>query len=111
MYTWLQEQTVNITKIFLFFYKYMTLMWCVEINSIIWYICFTGTTCILKKTNEKGWKMKSKLREFRGITLIALVITIIILLVLAGIAMATLGGENGLFPRVKLGMQRIFKFD
>ena len=50
--------------------------------------------------------MKSKLREFRGITLIALVITIIILLVLAGIAIATLGGENGLFARVKLGKER-----
>ena len=50
--------------------------------------------------------MESKLREFRGITLIALVITIIILLVLAGIAMATLGGENGLFARVKLGKER-----
>ena len=50
--------------------------------------------------------MESKLREFRGITLIALVITIIILLVLAGIAIATLGGENGLFARVKLGKER-----
>ena len=36
-----------------------------------------------------------------GITLVALVVTIIILLVLAGIAIATLGGENGLFARVK----------
>ena len=50
--------------------------------------------------------MECKLREFRGITLIALVITIIILLVLAGIAIATLGGENGLFARVKLGKER-----
>ena len=42
-----------------------------------------------------------KLKKENGITLVALVITIIILLILAGIAIATLGGENGLFARVK----------
>ena len=36
-----------------------------------------------------------------GITLIALVITIIILLILAGITIAILGGENGLLAKVK----------
>ena len=34
-------------------------------------------------------------------TLVALVITIIILLILAGISIATLTGENGLFKRAK----------
>ena len=43
--------------------------------------------------------MKSK--EENAITLVALIVTIIILLVLAGITIATLGGENGLFARVK----------
>ena len=43
--------------------------------------------------------MKSK--EENAITLVALIVTIIILLVLAGIAISTLGGENGLFARVK----------
>ena len=42
-----------------------------------------------------------RLKNEDGITLVALVITIIILLILAGIAIATLGGENGLFARVK----------
>ena len=37
----------------------------------------------------------------KGITLIALVITIIVLLILAGITIATLTGENGLFSRAK----------
>ena len=37
----------------------------------------------------------------KGITLVALIVTIIILLILSGIAIATLGGENGLFARVK----------
>ena len=43
----------------------------------------------------------NKLKSTKAITLVALVITIIILLILAGIAIATLGGENGLFVRVK----------
>lgn len=37
----------------------------------------------------------------RGITLIALVITIIILLILAGITISSLSGDNGLFSRAK----------
>ena len=41
-----------------------------------------------------------KTRE-NGITLIALVITIIVLLLLAGVAIATLTGENGLITRAK----------
>ena len=41
--------------------------------------------------------MKSK----KGITLIALVITIIILIILAGVSVAILGGENGLIEKTK----------
>lgn len=41
------------------------------------------------------------MKEQKGITLVALVITIIILLILAGISIATLTGENGLFSRAK----------
>lgn len=37
----------------------------------------------------------------RGITLIALIITIIILLILAGITIGTLGGDNGLLAKTK----------
>ena len=42
-----------------------------------------------------------KLKSQKGITLVALVITIIVLLLLAGIAIASLGGENGIFAKVK----------
>ena len=45
------------------------------------------------------------MKKSRGITLIALVITIIILLILAGITIGTLGGENGLFARAKQARQ------
>lgn len=41
-------------------------------------------------------KAKTKLEEEKGITLIVLVITIIVLLILAGVTIATLTGENGI---------------
>ncbi len=40
-------------------------------------------------------------KEQKGITLIALVITIIVLLILAGVSIATLTGENGILNRAK----------
>ena len=43
--------------------------------------------------------MKNKLKEMKGITLIALVITIIVLLILAGVSIATLTGENGILTQ------------
>ena len=45
--------------------------------------------------------MKNLKRETKGITLVALVITIIILLILAGIAIANLTEDNGLFIRAR----------
>ena len=40
--------------------------------------------------------MKTKFKNAKGITLIALVITIIVLLILAGVTIATLTGDNGI---------------
>ena len=45
--------------------------------------------------------MKVLLNSKKGITLIALVITIIILILLAGVSIAILGGENGLIEKTK----------
>ena len=45
--------------------------------------------------------MITKEKSSKGITLVALVVTIIVLLLLAGIAIASLGGENGIFAKVK----------
>ena len=42
---------------------------------------------------------KQKLKESKGITLIALVITIIVLLILAGVTIATLTGNNGILGK------------
>ena len=44
-------------------------------------------------------KIKNELKNIRGITLIALVITIIVLLILAGVTIATLTGDNGILTR------------
>ena len=49
--------------------------------------------------------MKKLIEKNNGITLIALVITIVILLILAGIVIASLTGENGLFARANQARQ------
>lgn len=56
-----------------------------------------------RKTKERGLcKMKTKWKkEEEGITLIALVITIIVLLILAGISIVTLTGENGILSKAE----------
>ncbi|MEI3395249.1 MAG: hypothetical protein V8R82_06080 [Clostridia bacterium] len=45
-------------------------------------------------------------RKEQGITLIALIITIVILLILAGIGIAVLTGENGLFTRAQQAKEK-----
>ena len=54
-----------------------------------------------KMEGEKSRKMKVKdlRKQAKGITLIALVITIIVLLILAAVSIATLTGENGILTR------------
>ena len=44
-------------------------------------------------------KLKEELNSKKGITLISLVVTIIVLLILAGVTIATLTGDNGLLNR------------
>lgn len=44
-------------------------------------------------------KIIERIKEKKGITLIALVITIIVLLILAGVTIATLTGENGILTK------------
>ena len=44
-------------------------------------------------------KVRNKLKATKGITLIALVITIIVLLILAAVSIATLTGENGILSK------------
>lgn len=47
-------------------------------------------------------------RQEKGITLIALVITIIVLLVLAGVTLSLIAGENGILKRAENANQRSF---
>ena len=50
---------------------------------------------------NKCSKMKEKLKGRNGITLIALVITIIVLLILAGVTIASITGENGILGKAQ----------
>ena len=50
--------------------------------------------------------MHTRLNNRRGITLVGLVVTIVILLILVGVTIGTLGGENGLLSKTKLAKNR-----
>ena len=52
----------------------------------------------MRKTKGES-RIKFERKQNTGITLIALVITIIVLLILAGVTIATLTGDNGLFEK------------
>lgn len=41
------------------------------------------------------------MKKYKGITLVALVVTIVILLILAGVTMATVTGQNGIINQSK----------
>ena len=47
-----------------------------------------------------------KLREKQGITLIALVVTIVVLLILAGVSIAMLTGDNGVLTQAQNAKNR-----
>ena len=51
------------------------------------------------KDNLKKNKLKNERRMIKGITLIALVITIVVLIILAAVSIAMLTGENGLITQ------------
>ena len=53
--------------------------------------------------------MKKNENANKGITLIALVITIIVLLILAGVSISTLVGENGIINKAKLAKEKTEK--
>ena len=50
--------------------------------------------------------IRNKNKANNGITLIALVITIIVLLILAGVTIATLTGENGILTKANEGKEQ-----
>ena len=51
-------------------------------------------------------KLKEQLKIKKGITLIALVITIIVLLILAGVTIATLTGDNGILTKAQSAKEK-----
>ena len=54
-----------------------------------------------EKKIKREEKPKKKLKNKQGITLIALVITIVVLLILAGVSIAMLTGENGILTQAQ----------
>lgn len=49
------------------------------------------------------------MKKYRGITLIALVITIIVLLILAGVSLSLIAGEQGILERAETSVQKYGK--
>ena len=47
--------------------------------------------------------MKNQLKNNKGVTLIALVVTIVILIILAAVSMTMVLGNNGIFEQAKKG--------
>jgi len=60
----------------------------------------------LKVQNSKNFDVGTEFMSARGITLIALIITIIVLIILAGVAINLSLGENGIFKRTEEAKQR-----
>ena len=61
------------------------------------------------KENEiknKEEKLTTKLKNKQGITLVALIVTIIVLLILAGVSIAMLTGENGILSQAQNAKER-----
>ena len=47
-----------------------------------------------------------KILQNKGITLVALVVTIVVLLILAGISITALFGDNGIIARAKIAAEK-----
>ena len=61
---------------------------------------------VLLDEKQKEKTLKRGLKTKKGITLIALVITIIVLLILAGVSIAMLTGENGILNKATTAKQK-----
>lgn len=70
-----------------------------EISMVIGFDIFLLSLELNKKTKVKEEDMNKRMENVKGITLIALVITVIVLLILAGVVIAALSGDNGILNR------------
>ena len=57
--------------------------------------------CLKAKEKKGRFTVKKLKKQVQGITLIAFVVTIIVLLILAGIALNLTIGQNGIFSRAQ----------
>ena len=59
-----------------------------------------------KKYKRKEKVFMNQLKESRGITLIALVVTIIVLLILAGVSIGVVLGQDGIFAKAQIATEK-----
>ena len=64
--------------------------------------CKTKRSTRVSNNMKKKANFKKLKRDVKGITLIALIVTIIVLLILAGVAISLTIGQNGIFSRAQL---------
>ena len=57
--------------------------------------------CCSEGRKQMKQNLKERVKSKKGVTLIALVITIIVLLILAGVTIATLTGDNGILTKAQ----------
>ena len=57
------------------------------------------------KNLKKGGTMKNKCQNNKGITIIALAVTVVILIILAGIGIAALTGDNSTIRQAQKGKE------
>ena len=74
-------------------------------------IVFLKMLIIKQKKEVEKMKQKRMQKNSKGITLIALVITIILLLILAGVTIATLTGDNGILTQAGNAKEQTEKAD
>ena len=53
------------------------------------------------KSVKESRKLRNKQKEEKGITLVALIITVVVMLILAGVAISAIVGGEGLFSKVR----------
>lgn len=70
------------------------------------FVALERARATILKNKERLKSHHSQFNTQKGITLIALVVTIVVLLILAGISITALYGDNGLITRAKIADQK-----
>ena len=61
----------------------------------------------IKDFNRKKYIEKNKLKKENGITLVAFIITIIVIIIIAGISFTSINGEGGLIKQARTNSENV----